>query len=418
MITAYETGRMSTYRPTTLQLANRHCPRAVDYYEERRQAFRDVYSVGIAAHAILDVLGQEGKRRALSEDTTVADRVAQQLMVAGRTFDGVAEPPLPPDAVLEGRDLALSWIARNPLSLTAEYELGLGFSASWSPTGYSHADADVRFRLIYDVVDRVDHEDEETAGSGVVVRDYKSAWPTGQGELDTIQMRAQAVCAWLRWPELDFVRQEVVNLRTGELFSRTLWYQQDQAVLQRWWRDLELAMEALDQMTAGARPARPGAGCMGCPWVLSCEAASQFVRDARLGGALAGGLDRATVARAFLVADAQRQALVALAKRATEEGAVDVGDGCLVGTAAQPGRAARADAGRLAWRVWQERGGDLDGFLRALGPGVTSLQGVARLLLPRKKAEQEQLLDQWTEPSPRTVFGLHQRPAGDEVGHG
>jgi hypothetical protein len=103
-----------TYRPTSLRLASRHCPSAVVFYEQDRAYFRDHFAVGIAAHAVLEALGHA--RRQIHEQSqpweqieVIADRVAKQLMTTGRTFDGRSEPPLSPDAVVEGRDLALRW---------------------------------------------------------------------------------------------------------------------------------------------------------------------------------------------------------------------------------------------------------------------------------------------------------------------
>lgn len=485
---------MNRYRPTTLRLADRHCPRAVDFYEADRARFRDIFAAGIAAHAVLDVLGMLTQRRgaALDEATAraAADDTAKKLMVDGRTFDGAAEPPLPASAVLEGRDLALAWALRHPLSPTARYELGAGFDRDWRPVGYGPA---ARFRLILDVFDIVEEEagEESGGGRGVVVRDYKSAWSTDLSELDTVQMKAQAVAAALlvaapiqivgpppgaeqmaelirkaaaspimlpaagaevvELRPLDFVRQEVVNLRTQQTFGRTIYLDEaGQAVLAGWQRDITMTMDALDELQprvrvgqvlassrercevvaegrlmVGPRPARPGAGCVGCPWVLSCADAASLAVDVL--GVVGGTFDAATLGAAYAIVEGQRDALRALVEAAADEGAVPVPGG-RVGMVGRPAREPKKAAPRLAWDAWraavaQRTGAEgealdaaaLPGFLQALKVGGTGLEAVAKVLAPRDKAAQAALLAGWMDETTRRSFGVHKgEPCGDE----
>lgn len=447
------------YRPTTLRLADRHCPRAVDHYEQHRPYFREHFSAGIAAHAVLDVLGQQTVKAGQSLNEVqiegYAEAAARVLLVRGREFDGEREPPMAADAVFEGRDLAVRWAKANPLSPTARYELGAGFTAEWHSAGYRSEDS--RFRLIFDVLDEIEIADEESAGRGVLVRDYKTAWPTGADELDTLQMRAQAVCASILYPRADFVRQEVVNLRTGEAFTRTLWLQ-DGTQIVRWRQDLTTAMDALDEMAGPAdvveaegderganwtpppdkapsfiayngretcntcrrhisrhyggteyrcyprtdRPARPGPGCLGCPWAPTCDDAARFTKACGM------DLEAEDVARRFAAADARRQAFFALAKAATEEQPVKI-DGAVVGYVVQPGREPLPDAAARVYTEWAARRGDLPGFLAALKPGVTALQGAARVLAPRDRDAQDELVARWTAPRTRAEFGVHKK---------
>lgn len=375
----------------------------MDHYEQLRPYFREHFSAGIAAHAVLDVLGQQTVKagQPLNEVQIegYAEAAARVLLVRGREFDGEREPPMSPGAVFEGRDLAVRWAKQNPLSPTARYELGAGFTAQWHTAGYRGEG--VRFRLIFDVLDEIEIADEESAGRGVLVRDYKTAWPTGESELDTLQMRAQAVCASILYPRADFVQQQVVNLRTGEAFSRTLWTQDHATQLIRWRQDLSTAMDALDEMlTQGSRPARPGPGCLGCPWVTTCDEA------ARLTKACGMDLEAEDVARRYAAADARRQAFFALAKAATEERPVEI-DGAIVGHVAQQGREPRPDAAALVYGEWAARRGDLAGFLAAIKPGVTALQGAARVLAPRDRDAQDELVARWTAPKTRAEFGVH-----------
>lgn len=259
---------MTVYRPTALRMASRHCPRALDYYEQNRSYFRDHYAVGIAAHAVLEALGHHRAKLPLLAGTEmrpevqrdIAEQVVRKLITTGRAFDGKPEPPLSPDAAFEGRDLALRWALANPLSPTASYELGAGFDRDWQPVGYD--DPSARFRLIFDVLDTIEESDEESGSTGLLVRDYKTAWSTGQEELDSLQMKAQAVCAValncrsLTEMDYSFVKQEVVNLRTMQSFNRTIWIDgmghstevDGVSLLAGWQRDLTMAMDALDEM--------------------------------------------------------------------------------------------------------------------------------------------------------------------------
>ena len=59
-----------------------------------------------------------------------------------------------------GKELAIEWALRHPLSPSARYEMGVGFDANWKLSGYSGKTT--RFRLILDVLDYHVEEDEET----------------------------------------------------------------------------------------------------------------------------------------------------------------------------------------------------------------------------------------------------------------
>lgn len=407
-----------TYRPTTIRLAARHCPRAVDHYERGAEQFRNVFGAGIAAHAVLEHLGglTGNKGATLTDDEVVAgcDFIAKALMAKGRTFDGVEEPPLPHDDVIEGRDLAQAWALANPLSPSARYELGAGFDEKWNLSGY--AKPGTRFRLIFDVLDtHVDAEDEEQTREGLVVRDYKSAWNTDVEELDTVQLKAQALAAYHLVPTfgtpVEYIRQEVVNLRKRGVAARTIWLDDvGKAMLAQWQSDIESTMNALDAMkdANGNRPARPGHGCMGCPWALSCEDGKRFM------DAVVGISDRRSLAIAFSVSDARRNALHGLVKESTEDSApIDIG-GALVGSVGVPGREPRRNAAVLAFEAWKRLGGDADGFLAELKIGATALEGIAKRLFKRDRAAQLQLLDSMFTPIMKGKFGVHKQP--DPIG--
>lgn len=403
---------MTVHRPTTLKLATRHCPRATTYYEDKRAQFRDHFGTGIAAHAVLEHLGamavEKGAPLTEGEIRQGAQTAAKQLLSTGRTFDGEQEPPLAADQVTEGAFLAVRWALEHPLSHTAKYELGVGFDADWKSVGYSNKDA--RFRLIFDVFDTyVEANDEQTA-SGLAHTDYKSAWSTDGDELYTVQLKAQTVaayeCAVIFGDKPSFIRREVVNLRTQESIATTLWLDQNgEATIAAWKAEIAAHMKALDDMPT-PRPARPGHGCMGCPWVTSCEDAKAFLSEA-VAGVTDNATDKTTLAKAYCVARGTSDMLAGLLRKATEEDAIVVLDGVVVGTIAKDGNDAKDDGGKLAWDEWAKQGGDVDGFLAALKPGVTSLKGLAKKLRPRKPDEQEAMLSQWLEPKTKREFGIH-----------
>lgn len=358
---------MPPQRPTTLKLMTRHCPKALDHYEAGVAVDRSVFAAGTAAHDVLHALATTGPEAV--EPTVLA------MLAVGR--EGIdAEPPIHPDAVFEGRDIALAWYERVGGVLgspEARYELGLAFREDWSRTRYDDDRAWFRIRL--DVFDEVYGDDEELPARGVVVRDYKTAWPTDASELGTIQMRAQALAvveAGLA-DGVDFVRREVVNLRTGKVFHEDLWLVDEGHHLEEWKRDLEMLIRA-----AHARPrvARPGAHCLQCPFVRVCEAPRELLQT--------NDPDQVVVRYAAAVALAD--GLAELAKEATADHALVV-DGTAVGYRVRNRRRATADAPDALWRAWTVDA-DLDertvgvarGLLTAMQVGVSQVQAIAKTL--------------------------------------
>ena len=381
---------MTCYRPTTLKLASAHCPRAIDFYEENRFQFRDHFATGIAAHdclAEVGLLARHLKRSPeLDEMVRVCDAAVERLTTYGREFDGEREPPMPMEDATEGRDLALRWAMEHPLSPTAEYERGLAFTEDWKVIGYGRCDG--RFRLILDVQDEIEDGGEEYVGRLALCRDYKSSWAADAEELKTWQMRGQAVAVWElakhEGREVDGVRREIVNLRTGQTYAEDLWLEQggrDQ--LEDWKQQITRYMNALDKMRGadGKRPARVGAGCNGCAWSLMCPdllAALPANQDLHL-------LQPEAVAQNLAAVDAWKDALTKIAKGLWADGP-HRDQSTEVGWAPDPKREPKADAARLAWEWWKKEGGEIEGFLTALKPSVSSLEVVAELLIKKGAA--------------------------------
>lgn len=381
---------MSAQRSTTLKMVGKHCPRVLDHYEANAPYDRSMFAAGIAAHAVLQIVGEQVVARkvdAPGDVEAIADAVVHELVTKGRSFDGVPEPPMSVESAVAGRDLALAWLEENELRADARYEFGAAVNARWQPVHYDAPDA--YYRAVFDVLEPMAVEDEESAGEGWVVRDYKSAWPTCEDELNTVQMRGQAALAAALHPDADFIRQEVVNLRTRRSWHRDIWLDDEgKALLARWRRDIDLAIaQAEHRGPDGNRPAAPGAGCVGCPYLLRCEPARAYMRDSVL-----DGVDRDGLALRFSVAHAFREELFALAKKACAEGEIDVHGG-VVGFVPKSKREAVTDVHRVVAHAWfkVDVGGalawdadhtDLLGLVQALKPGATAIDNVAKRLHP------------------------------------
>lgn len=378
-----------TARPTTLRLLVERCPKAVDYYEEGAPADASVFATGTAAHDVLQTITLYG------EDHAGIDATVATLLSVGRA--GIdSSPPLPPDNVFAGRDLAVAFVEATgrPQGFP---ELGLAFLPDWSPVPYEHRDAWFRIRL--DLVDVMESPDEEQPGAGIVVRDYKTSWAADASLLDSIQMRAQAVAVATNWRAVgleqppDFIRREIANLRTHRIYDATDWL--SDGVIERWRADLVQLIEAHDTRP---RKARPGVNCIGCDYARICPAARE----------LAGRVPvwREDVGRSYAAAVARAEALETLARRAAAEAPIETPDG-RIGFLAKRRQEALPDAWRTLWDKWSEGVVQVDGridvgvvrgFLARLDLRVAQVQAAARGILPAKRdsAVRTDLIDRAT----------------------
>lgn len=256
---------MTTYSSTLLKYFNDNCPAALAKQLACVPYDRDYFNPGIAAHVVLQYIGQKQAKDEASQ-RAVADAVVFELTTKGREFNGVHEPPMSPMAAFEGRDLALQWLQWNELPENGLYETGLGMTATGEPCAYD--DPKCRYRAVIDAVVPEILGDEDYAVEAMAVNDYKSAWPTNDSELDTLQRRGQIVLVAKHNPEAGAVIARAINLRTGVPFERVI-YRNDEgnALLEQWEADILQTCKAADQTTE----ARPGAGCLTCPYTLSCD---------------------------------------------------------------------------------------------------------------------------------------------------
>ena len=404
------------HRSTTLGLFARTCARALDHYDARMPYDRTVYQTGIAAHAVLQIAGQHPDRLVAE----VADAVVHELTTTGRAFDGDPEAPMPVEAAAEGARIALGYLAHHDLSPTARYEVGLAAGSIWQAVPYSR---DAHYVAALDVLDLIEDSDDDGYASTVAVaRDYKTSWATGSADLESLQMRGQAVLAAIHHPEAAIVRREVVSLRTGQTYAADLVLDDDgTATLARWRRDLDALIAAADHRGPdGRRPASPGACCVGCPYVLRCDAARAW---------WAGSVpsDPVGMATAYAVLEAARDALAPLVKAAAADGAIGIPGGS-VGFVATPQRSALATSASTVAREWfhvrdagewEAANGAWLGLLDAIGVGVSAVENVAKRLHPGRgptkrdgwREAREELVDRCVASGVVAKFGIHRAPA-------
>ena len=387
------------YRPTTLRLASAHCPLAVDFYESNQAAFRDHFQVGIAAHDVLAAIGEHAltamRQPTDQEIVELAERQVRSLITQGRSFEGRAEPPMRAEDAFAGAELAKRYASTEPWpTADAFYEAGYAFGAEWERLPYNAANR--RFRLILDRLEFVEDSGEDYAGRLAVITEYKTAWPTDESELETLQTKAQAVAVWLvHGSGLDGIRRRVVNLRTGKTFPLDLWFESGgREQIAAWQSEITDYMQALDTMTEyGRRPARPGVGCLGCPYSLGCDAKSIET-------------DHISMAKRLAKLEGERAQLIKALKAATAESAITF-DGTTVGYQVTASRTPKPGALTLMWLAWTAANGDVSGLLAALKPTMAMLSSVAKKLYPDSKEDQAAIVAQWSREEQGKEFGVH-----------
>ena len=414
------------HRSTSLRYLEDHCPRALDHYEAGVPYDRDVYQVGVAAHAVIEMAGKHPDR----PREELAHQVAVALCTEGRSFEGEPEGPLRPQHAIAGRDIALRFLAAHELSPSAKFEHGLAVDREWQPVPYDSPE--VYYRAAVDMLEVIEDTDEDGyTTTTVVTTDWKSAWPTSTAELDTLQLHGQTALALAHYPEATILRRRAANLRTLAIFEADVFVDEDGlATVGNWRKDIELLIAVAEHRSQdGSRPARPGATCIGCPYVSRCVPARAWLR---------GSLLEATpeaIATRLAVADAVRKELWEQAKSVAGEGAIDIPGGA-VGFITTRERVPRPDIGELlalAWfgaadpKTWREANHSTDqwvGLLQTLPIGVGAAEAVAKLLHPSGKGRdwrplREALVSQCVVSQPATKFSIakhHQKEEDHDQG--
>ena len=394
------------YHSTELSLVSRHCPYALELQERGVPADRAVYQVGIAAHAVLEEATREtnAKDRELTGDELqhLALGVCSRLIATGRMYDGKPEGPMDPDAAFAGKKLALDYLAWNPIQPGGNPEVGIGLDESGNVADYWRAEG-LAIRTILDRVSSVVEGDEESERTVVRVTDYKTAWSAGEDDLETIQRKIQAVAAWRLCGAADVLELEIVNVRLGKSFTKRL-YAVDglSETLAEWWAEILTAAKALDaQKARGPRPAIPGRGCLGCPYLQACDHSQDYIERR--------GMHRTAEQRAtaYCVAAAMRDELGEQLRIDSDEGPVRVAGG-FVGTTAKVVQKVREDGYAILADRWEEHGGDLHGFAKACELTGSNAKNIAKALYFDRsaKADREALLAEVLTEDRKREFGV------------
>jgi len=390
-------------RPTTLKLAARHCNMAVQHYEDGTPYDRRVFAVGTAAHEFLYALAR-------GEDI---EGVALALASTGRGGTD-SEPPLNIDDIMAGKEIALDWYDHTEGFLgtsRARFEIGLAADADWNPVRYDDPNAVYRARL--DVLDVMEVESEEFAGVGLLPDDYKTAWPTDETELQSVQVRTQAVLSYISWKRIgldappDFIRRQVTNLRTKQVFFEDLWLDAEgMAKIEEWKRDIMIAVRAVE---VRPRVASPGVNCLGCGYVTRCDEAQAFLQD----GA------RSTVER-LAVMEATVAEWRSAARAATKTTPIAVAGGW-VGYQSKTTRKVREESVPVIWNRWSKgedpedhtdtsSDGVARGLLRSLKLGVGSIEAAAKVIFAGRDRPTVAARREW-------VAGLVEEVGGKKFGY-
>jgi len=257
-----------TYSSTVLKYFTDYCPAALGFYKDGRAYDKGLFQGGIAAHAVLEEIGRRGIVGG-KEAKAAADAVVEELITKGRAYNKVLEPPIPPESAFEGREVALKYLEYHPMMEDdTHHEIGIAMDSNGILCDYYSDEA--RYRAIIDRVYSLREGDEDWAGNLIVVSDWKSAWPTNASELETLQRKGQAVLAYKKYgqdKEIQGLRMEVVNIRTGRSYHKDLWFDSSTIdLLKKWEEDILMICRAADKTTTP----RPGANCIGCPYVNAC----------------------------------------------------------------------------------------------------------------------------------------------------
>ena len=292
--------------------------------------------------------------------------------------------------------MALRWLSWNDLPQSANAEGGYGITSEGQPCAWD--DPKCRYSAIIDLKWFETTGDEEYALETCVIRDYKSDWPADESYLDSLQQRGQAVIAYEHHGDtVQCIRLEIVNLRTGRTYDRTIMLDDDNiAMLQQWKADIFMLCDAMDK----TREPRPGAGCLDCNYTLGCSHCLNYYRD--------NGQD-AAISYATCTAVAEGLAKVLRAKSKDHKFHIPGG---YVGYKISQIKTLTNTALKAVTEHWY--GGDdtdlalVRGLLMAGDITPTNIEKIAKSLYPGKDdAGRQDLLEAAITTIPDKRFGVH-----------
>jgi hypothetical protein len=409
-----------TLSSSGLRNLTKHCPKALTYYEEHRPYPREVYGPGIAAHAVMQAVGESvirtGGQPTTNGIANICDSVVHTLATAGRSYGDEPEPPIPIEAALVGVKIARDYLLHHdfPVGEELRVEVGLAVDEDWRPVPYRSPSA--FWRGILDVlwIEHFEGDEYSAGGDVLVIRDWKSAWTTNQEETMSLQMRGYALLALANYEAQQgklpsSIRIEVVSLRTGTTYSTEIPLDNTDT-MNEWRRDLSVAIRAARVLP---RKAIPGPRCLGCPYVLGCEDAGKWW--------LEWCPDATTpeeMARTYACLCALRDAMAHPLRAACDHGSIAIAGGTVGYHRSVSHRPREGAALELAARwyraedrsEWEAKNPYLVSLLDALGLGAGNLKRLIKQLTPlRKKADKARNQDlrvELEDTSFLTVYGV------------
>ena len=382
---------LQSFHPSDIKLREEHCGHAITLRKNGTPYDRNIFQVGVASHAMLEEIGKAINKNpdiSTEEIKQLADNLAVELTTKGRSYDKRPEPPMNIKQALEGKQLAIKHLLYNPLPPDAIYEMPIAFDENWNRVKYY--DDNVIFRTLLDMVQVIEETDEEgDTTKTIFVRDYKSSWYIDQDMMDNIQRRAQAISAWLCFPDADIIKLNVFSLRTGKQISREINTHEEIDTLKQWHEDIKLALKILQQKQQPS----PGANCINCPYAKTCQ------HTARVATQSANIIERYISSLAVVKAlepDIKRKTKVANYK--TNGGYV----GYITKTRNSPVKSATQDL----WNIWKDNNGDIEGYLSMLSISATVAKKILKAL-NRQGIETDDILEQIIRESNYSQFGVH-----------
>jgi hypothetical protein len=254
---------------TALNTYANHCPKALWFYLKRDRA--QVWEAGTplefgrAAHELLHAAAlamKRGEPRQPALDSTALALTRKYRLEIVRT------------AKVHVEDFIFDWSFPG----ANEYEFGVAFDDAWKSVPWDSEQA--AFRAIFDSVGTHEVEDEEWGNLTVAnALDYKTGHGAGEHLLDSVQSLVLLKCLRVMYPQADAYEVVFVATQWRGIYRRR-WIaadDEDKANMLERDRDLALCIQGARQTDFAARP---GVGCVNCPFAHKCEAFASAVEGA------------------------------------------------------------------------------------------------------------------------------------------
>jgi hypothetical protein len=377
------------YHPSDISLRERHCGYAITLKKNGATRDRNVFQVGIAAHAVLE---EVGKAIRINPDLTpqdikqIADNTAHELCTKGRAYDRIPEPPMKISQAIEGAKIALQYMQFNPLDPEALYEQPLAFDKDWNQVDYYDENAAFRTLLDYlHIYKEIDEDGEATTYA--IVRDYKSSWYLNTEMLDNLQRRAQALVVCLAYEEVDVLLLQIHGLRNNQKLERKVYTHHELDLLNEWKDNITLALKALNE----TQIPDPGTACYGCPYIESCEYAKHESQK--------------KIANQYAIAISVAKELEKKLRAMAKEQPIKTNN-ATIGYVKKERNTTAANAMDTLWKTWHENKGTTEAFLDMLKITAADAKKIIKAL-SKNGLDKDALLESTMITKNYSQFGIH-----------